>query len=148
MSVSAKFQLHSRAKHSHSEHLTPLNDSERGPSHAQIAAVYHMQKVRDNCTRGYKRAYTALLGPHLVIPDVNFTSGTISLPSSPMALLIFIVVSIDAMAIHTLPSARKRPGQILKHRVKQMPITCIIWLLPASEPERRGGEWLPVAFWR
>lgn len=50
---------------------------------------------------------------YLVNPGVNSTSGEISFPLSSTALLISSVASIVTITIHTLASAKCRPGHIL-----------------------------------
>jgi hypothetical protein len=49
-----------------------------------------------------------------VRPGVSSTSGVISFPSGPIAFVILRVASMVATTIHTLASAKWRPGQILR----------------------------------
>jgi len=78
-----------------------------------------------------------MCGSYLVRPGVSSTSGVISFPSGPIAFVISRVASIVAITIHTLASAKWRPGQIL-----QLVSSCILgklWVrcshLPTTKSE-------------
>jgi hypothetical protein len=83
------------------------------------------------------------------MPEVNIASGVISFPFSSMAFDIERVARIDAMAIHRLASATKRPGHILRSRAPVFSITIHLsneFEAPASETKGPTRMWLAPSF--
>jgi hypothetical protein len=86
------------------------------------------------------------------MPEVNITSGVISFPFSSNAFDIHRVARIDAMLIHRLASATKRPGHILRGSVEHRGSVLQIYTksneieAPSSETKGPTRVWFTPSF--